>query len=141
MNPQTSTLNFQTSTLNTQPSTLNHQPSTLNPSTLNTQHSTLNPQPSTLNPQPSTLQQVMKLRDEFELLSRKGVHLENGPSQGHNLAVTVLCVPNSLGSGNPVSAFGTHKTVKASLWPWLEPFSRGDQGMVLRRGSPNRLWF
>jgi hypothetical protein len=64
---------------------------------------------------------------------------KHGSSQGQNLAVTVLCVSNSLSpttgeeirgwpaKGVPRSnEFGTCKTVTARFWPWLSGKGRSN---------------
>ena len=75
------------------PSTFNSQPSTLNP-----QPSTLSPQPSTLNPHPSTLtlhpSPLKCFRAKREQLKR--VQDPVPESQGHNLALAVVCVQSPL---------------------------------------------
>ena len=45
-------------------------------------------------------------REGNKLKKIKHFHLENGSSQGQNLAVTVLFVPNSLNSGPPSTLRG-----------------------------------
>jgi hypothetical protein len=76
-------------------------------------------------------------RDGTSLKGFKHFCLENGSSQGQDLALTALCVPNWLYSAiyackgvcsgllgaswrRPLSSrYGTYKTVETRLWPWL----------------------
>ena len=69
----------------------------------------------------------------------KYLFLKNGSSQGQNLALTVLLVPDSGGGGaghgrRSWCKLGTHKTVTARLWPW-----RAGRQMSLPRSRKKSL--